>query len=198
MTFHPLTRIPRRDLAWAAVLLLCVLYFYVLHWSGCQVADILFASVPGCHIGGIDWSVFAASVGMVVMFALPLAGVYWMLRGLQVLYRGIRSGFRRMTGKPLHHPDPEPQPYRAGPLTHVSTFVVFGALGFWLGSLALPFLPATWQIPLLPVGAGMALVTGAFGVRLWRHRQSRESAQQLRLLAFLVACMALYVVVLLT
>lgn len=198
MTFHPLARIPRRDLAWAAVLLLCVLCFYVSHWSGCQVADILFASVPGCHIGGIDWSVFAASVGMVVMFALPLAGVYWMLRVLQMIYRSFLRLMGWMTGKPLHHPDPEPQPYRAGPLTHVSTFVVFGAFGFWLGSLALLLLPTAWHVPLLPVGAGLALVTGVFGVRLWRHRHSKESARQLQLLAFLVACMALYVVVLLT
>lgn len=197
MTLHPLARIPRRDLAWAVVLLLCVLYVWVLPWSGCHVADIPFAPVPGCRIGGIDWSVFAASIGMVVMFALPLAVVYWMLRGLQTIYRSFLRLMVWMTGKPLHHPDPEPQPYRAGPLTHVSTFVVFGAFGVWLGSLALLLLPTPWHVPLLPVGIGMALVTGVFGVRLW-SRHSKESARQLRLLAFLVACMALYVVVLLT
>lgn len=198
MTFRPLNRIPRRDLAWAAVLLSCALYFYVLHLSRCPWVDGPFAFVRGCHNGGIDWNAFMAPIGMVVMFALPLAVVYWMLRVLQMIYRSFLHLMGWMTGKPLHHPDPEPQPYRAGPLTHASTFVVFGAFGFWLGSLALLLLPTAWHVPLLPVGAGLALVTGVFGVRIWRHRHSKESARQLRLLAFLVACMALYVVVLLT
>lgn len=197
MTFHPLARIPRRDLAWAAVLLLCVLYFYVLHLSRCPWVDGPFAFVRGCHNGGIDWNAFMAPIGMVVMFALPMAVVYWMWRGLQMIYRSFLRLMGWMTGKLPHHPDPEPEPHRAGPLTHVSTFVVFGAFGIWLGSLVMQFLPASWPVPLLPVGAGMALVTGVFGVRVWRHRHSRESARQLRLLAVLVASTALYVVVIL-
>lgn len=66
MKFNPLARIPRRDLIWLAVLLLCALYACVLRLSGCKVADGPFAFVRGCHNGGIDWNAFMAPIGMVV------------------------------------------------------------------------------------------------------------------------------------
>lgn len=188
MTFHPLTRIPRRDLAWAAVLLLCVLYFYVLHLSRCPWVDGPFAFVRGCHNNGIDWNAFMAPIGMVVMLAMPMAVVYWVRRVLQFLYRGIRRGFRRVTGTPVDQPSPEPPPFRAGPLTLISAFVVLGALGLWLGTLAASFLNPKLGVP---AGVAMGLVAGALGVRHWRACVSRDTARRLHLAAILVASMAL-------
>ena len=193
MTFHPPTQISRRDLAWAAVLLLCVLYFYVLHLSRCPWVDGPFAFVRGCHNGGIDWNAFMAPIGMVVMFALPMSVVYWVLRGLQILSRGIWRGFRRMTGTSVEHPSPESPPFRAGPLTLISAFVVLGAPSLWLGTLAVSFLSPTWGVPVLPAGVAMGLVAGTLGVRHWRACVSRDAARQLHLAAILVASMALLI-----
>lgn len=169
--------------------------FYILHLSKCKWVNGPFAFFHGCYNGGIDWNSFMAPIDMVVVLALPLSIVYWILRCLQVNYRLLLRLIGWTTGKPINHPGPEPQQYSTGPFTLLSAFVVFGAFGFWLSTLLTALLSEHEQIPAMPFGFGVALISAIFGVRSlrsWRHVLSREAARRLQLLAVLVAAMVLW------
>ena len=76
-----------RDKAFLFVFLLSVFWFCLLRLSGCQIVDSPFGFVSGCDNYGVDWNLYLAPSGMIVLFALPVSALYLMMQAPRVLRR---------------------------------------------------------------------------------------------------------------
>ena len=79
----------RGDRTAFAAVLFCIIYFVVLQLSGCDVVDSPFGFVRGCVNHGIDWNVFMAPIGFLVMLLLPLSVLYLGFRAVIVVTRAF-------------------------------------------------------------------------------------------------------------
>lgn len=70
----------KRDLRYALVLLLSILWFFILDASECEFRDSPLGFVKGCFNYSVEWNIVLAPTGVIVIIALPVSLLYFCLR----------------------------------------------------------------------------------------------------------------------
>jgi len=77
------------------VIILCALWLLIFKSSGCELLDSPFGFVAGCMNHGINWNVFLAPSGFLLMLLLPMAIIHFFLTTMGVVIRYIHQTIRR-------------------------------------------------------------------------------------------------------